>query len=528
MLSVILVIMVTGFVNLLAILHGETQIRAERPLDIAVDTLREQCRPLAIRDRHHDVLDLLQHIPLETIQSDEDVAFWHALCLLSTVRYVEGKQAAEEFSRRYATPDNPLGVGRGRMLQSHLRIMDGDTEASYNLELEVVAILPETAYHERLRSWATIDTMAGHIGDNVRMEQAIEALADVRNNLPFDQSWWYSFVVPNRADILAKRGFLAKAETLLLAQLSSVPREEREIIKLRLAVIALEHQNPAKAREWLEDVSHDGPSAYWSMEAYLIASQIERLLGDPERALQILQDGIAEKAKNHIRAELFRAQIQLCELWIQEGEIELAEAWVSLASKALDPWPRTYGHPIPNMVIAELEMAKGNWNRAISLLEALRDEGIRRNHTGLLVGIYAHLAYAHASSGATDTAVEFVKLATLSGADGNFAKSLTVFGLDVRKFLTGSPESLVVSRRSKTIKKSLLSDREIEVLALVADGESNAEIADRLFLSISTVKNHLGKIFRSLGVSNRRDAVHAARQMGLLSNIKRFANEQRG
>lgn len=495
-------------------------------MDIAVETLREQCRQMAIRDRHHEVLEFLQHVPIETILSDEDLAFWHALCLLSTVRYVEGKEAAEEFSRRYATPDNPLGIGRGLMLQSHLLIMDGDTEASYNLELQVVKVLPETAYHELLRSWATIDTMAGHIGDNQRMEQAVDALADLRNHLPFDQSWWYSFVVPNRADILAKRGFLTKAETLLMAQLSSVPQEEISIIKLRLAAIALEHKDPAKAKEWLDGVEHDGPSAYWSMEAYLIASQIERLLGDPDRALEILRDSIAEKAKNQIRAELFRAQIQQCEIWIQEGEIELAEAWMSLASKSLDPWPRTFGHPIPNMVNAELEMAKGNEARAIQLLETMRDEGVRRNHTGLLVGIYAHLAHAHASAGDTGKSLEYATLAVRSGAEGNFAKSLTVFGIDVRKFLTNSPERLVENAGNATVRKNLLSDREIEVLALVAKGERNAEIASALFLSVSTVKNHLGKIFRRLGVSNRRDAVHTARQMGLLTDHNQPADKQ--
>lgn len=485
---------------------------------VAVETLREQCRELAIRDRHHEVLELLHQAPQEMILADEDLAFWYALCLLSTVRYVEGKQAAENFVARHVTAGNALAIGRGHLLQSHVHIMDGDTEASYEQELKVVATLPEDAYHERLRSWATIDTMAGHIGDRERMAQAVEALADVRNNLPFDQSWWYSFVVPNRADILAKRGFLAKAETLLLAQLSTVPQEEVAIIKLRLAVIALEHQNPAKASELLEGVALDAPGSYWSMEAYLIASQVRRLLGDPEQALRILQDGMAEKAQNHIRAEIFRAQMQLSEIWIQEGEIELAESWLSLASKSLDPWPRTFGHPIPNMILAELEMAKGNWQSAIDLLEELRNEGLRRDHAGLLVGIYAHLAYAHASSGGGDASLEYAKLATEAGANGDFAKSLTVFGVDVRAFLTRPLASVLTNwpTLQSGNKRTLLSHRELELLQLVDAGKSNAEIAETLFLSISTVKNHLTNINRRLGVRNRRDAVHAARQMGIL------------
>ena len=307
-----------------------TWIRAEHTLDSTVEHFKEECRELAIRDRHHDVLNLMQQVPLDVIQSDEDLAFWYALCLLSTVRYVEGKQAAEEYIRRYATPGNPLGIGRSHLLRSHLCIMDGNTEASYNHEKQVVQTLPETAYHELLRSWSTIDTMAGHHGDTEMMERAIEALADVRNHLPFDQSWWYSFVVPNRADILAKRGFLEKAETFLLAQLPSVPEEEVVIIRLRLAVIALEQQNPAKAAEWLEQVAYDGPTTYWTTEAFLISAQVKRLLGDVEGAVNILQDVMERKSRNHARAEYFRAQIQFVNCGFRR-EIELAEAWISLA-----------------------------------------------------------------------------------------------------------------------------------------------------------------------------------------------------
>jgi PAS domain S-box-containing protein len=53
----------------------------------------------------------------------------------------------------------------------------------------------------------------------------------------------------------------------------------------------------------------------------------------------------------------------------------------------------------------------------------------------------------------------------------------------------------------------LLSPRQIEILALVAEGLSNAEIASRLYLTESTVKWHIRKILRALGVSNRAQAV---------------------
>lgn len=61
-----------------------------------------------------------------------------------------------------------------------------------------------------------------------------------------------------------------------------------------------------------------------------------------------------------------------------------------------------------------------------------------------------------------------------------------------------------------------LSAREIEVLAMVAAGASNADVARRLHISDATVKSHLAHIFSKLGVSSRTAAVSAARRLGVL------------
>lgn len=61
----------------------------------------------------------------------------------------------------------------------------------------------------------------------------------------------------------------------------------------------------------------------------------------------------------------------------------------------------------------------------------------------------------------------------------------------------------------------MLSEREIEVLDLVARGRANSEIARRLVISEKTVRNHVSHIFLKLGVSGRAQAVAAARDVGL-------------
>ena len=60
-----------------------------------------------------------------------------------------------------------------------------------------------------------------------------------------------------------------------------------------------------------------------------------------------------------------------------------------------------------------------------------------------------------------------------------------------------------------------LTEREEEVLALIARGRSNQEIAEGLFLSLKTVQNHVSNIFRKLQVADRTQAVIRAREAGL-------------
>src|SRR5262249_25257704 len=61
-----------------------------------------------------------------------------------------------------------------------------------------------------------------------------------------------------------------------------------------------------------------------------------------------------------------------------------------------------------------------------------------------------------------------------------------------------------------------LSERELEVLKLIAEGFANREIADQLFLSVGTVKWYTSHIFSKLGVQNRTLAILRARQLKLI------------
>jgi LuxR family maltose regulon positive regulatory protein len=72
------------------------------------------------------------------------------------------------------------------------------------------------------------------------------------------------------------------------------------------------------------------------------------------------------------------------------------------------------------------------------------------------------------------------------------------------------------SQKKQTEFLTPLRPREIEVLKLVADGQTNKEIANKLHISLRTVKFHMTSIFTKLEVDNRMHAVEKAKMLGIL------------
>lgn len=69
------------------------------------------------------------------------------------------------------------------------------------------------------------------------------------------------------------------------------------------------------------------------------------------------------------------------------------------------------------------------------------------------------------------------------------------------------------------LKKLSLSSREYEVLQLITQGHSNAEIADKLFLSLSTIKTHVSNLFVKMDVKSRTQAVEKANRLRITPKV---------
>ncbi len=96
------------------------------------------------------------------------------------------------------------------------------------------------------------------------------------------------------------------------------------------------------------------------------------------------------------------------------------------------------------------------------------------------------------------------------------AIGFTALGLWVGTHLTSRPQRDVFRVNKAALAALRVSDREHEVLQLLAAGFSNKEIAGRLFVSVNTVKTHISRLYQKLGVSRRTQAVQKAKSLQLI------------
>jgi DNA-binding NarL/FixJ family response regulator len=103
--------------------------------------------------------------------------------------------------------------------------------------------------------------------------------------------------------------------------------------------------------------------------------------------------------------------------------------------------------------------------------------------------------------------------AKTAGASGFVSKDWSADEVAMAVRMVG--KGMTVFGRQDEAPATPLSGREREVLALIASGATNREIAERLYLSPHTVKEHASALYRKLGVKNRAEAARRAERLGL-------------
>jgi LuxR family maltose regulon positive regulatory protein len=270
---------------------------------------------------------------------------------------------------------------------------------------------------------------------------------------------------------------------------------------------------------------------------YVTLMRVLQARGDREGALdalyaaeQVLQ---AHRVRQALRVELETKRVAL---WLAVGDLEAARRWAACCSG---------GSEREQIALARLSLAEGRAADALHLLERQRRLAEAGGRNGRLIEILGLQALALEAQGRPEEANAPLVQALSLGRPEGYVRVFLDLGWPLYELLERSAarapfagdyvrELLAAFRQERAAQRNRgveaaplistgaealtdpLTERELEVLHLLAEGLSNKEIAGRLVVAPSTVKQHLKNIYGKLDVHSRTQAVARGRELALL------------
>ena len=358
------------------------------------------------------------------------------------------------------------------------------------------------------------------------------------------------FARANLAHAQDARGHLHEAyETSLQALELATGRDRRP---LPLAAVAyywlgalLYERNDLEAAErhlgQCIELGQRGGTEGVTLNGYLILALVRRARGDAEGAWEIVRR-VEREATGADLMTVEWAGAYRAWLLLDRGDLHAATRWAEESGFDVND-ELNYQRELAHKTLARVLAAQGQTEEALRLIDRLIDAAEKTGREGSkikLLALRAVTLLAHRDKAGAPAPLEHaLALAEPEGYVRTFVdegEPMVKLLFDVRLSVARdrrvdariSPEyvgELLATieqpppRRTPPGVEPLsepLSDRELEVLRLVAAGMKNAEIARELFVVVGTVKTHLNSAYRKLGVRSRTQAISRARELNLL------------
>ncbi|MEJ2560135.1 MAG: LuxR C-terminal-related transcriptional regulator, partial [Anaerolineae bacterium] len=279
------------------------------------------------------------------------------------------------------------------------------------------------------------------------------------------------------------------------------------------------------------------------LPGYVALTRALQGLGDAAGALAAIQE--AMQLWQHYQATRLWSVPPVptyqARLWLAQGDVASAAQWAQEQGLRADG-EFSYQREVDYLTLARLLIAQGNANQAAGLLERLLGPAETGGRTTRVIEILMLQALAFQVGDETDQATIALEKALTLAEPGGFVRIFVDEGPPMAHLLYEAVTRGIAPGYARRLLAAFpmpepeqdgspntqapgsgliepLSERELEVLHLIAEGLTNPEIASRFFLSLHTIKVHTRNIYGKLGVHNRTQAVARARALGILPSI---------
>lgn len=424
----------------------------------------------------------------------------------------------------------------------------GHREQTIEYCSEALESLPAKRYGQRLMCLSTLSNLAIADGDLWRARglnrESLELAQRVGNPL-FEALAHY-----DRARVLQARGEILRALDEVhqgLERLRGMSAQRLYAVRARLTLyegflLAMRLQ-PQAARTRLQAGLTEARACrdISVLIGHCVIARLDGNNGDFAKAFAELAE--AERLMHiwDVPPIYYLAMITLvkCELWLAQGRIDLAEAWLARLGQTYTgeraAAPPEFHPQLPlhvELQQALLDVIQGQPMLAEGRLNVLLENGQQTGRQLLSVMALTQKVALLLAAGREPEARKALSQA-LEAASGGVLQSFDVLVKEHADWLRGQlsltaptaagqqllehfPQAPARPAAESTTTESL-SSRELAVLRLIAQGCSNQEISDQLFISLHTVKTHASHINSKLGVERRTQAVARAKELGVLN-----------
>jgi LuxR family maltose regulon positive regulatory protein len=279
--------------------------------------------------------------------------------------------------------------------------------------------------------------------------------------------------------------------------------------------------------------------------ANLTLARIHLAQSNKRDAMEAVEKATQFTTTRGVFSEARRAvEVARVRMWLAQGELEAAQRW---AASHEEPYASAdqlgFSNELTHMTRARVLIAQHRLHEAIGLLSHLEEGARLAGRMGRVIEILLLKALAMREAGDSENSIraltECLALAEPEGYVRIFLDegrpmqlmlaqwlahaapgSMRDYALRLLSHFGVGPELITAAQEERPQAGSLvepLSERELEVLHLIALGGTNQEIARQLVVAPGTVKAHTANIYRKLDVTNRTEAVARARQLGILA-----------